>query len=481
MRAILRICLVAVAALALGQPASAQPVRNRLSVAIDSGTGMLQTPARIAFTESCTGVGFNPCLGNNLNPSAAQESCNACVRDTIRSSAACATSWNTSCADAYRVCIQNVTGQAVCSGVMTATSAVATRGDGSVELPGCDLDADAAADDSKIFQAKVAVRSAAVAVPDVEVALWRFAQVVGGGPCASAADCPRAPGGGSAFTCASFAGAARCVFDADLLDGPTTAGFEGQCDMFTHTGSPASFACSACDFQSTYDRAACEMFDLDRVRSGGASPLGGSTVQCYPVADPSHRYITYRGGCTGGDRLVDFPLGTTSNLAAIGTWLDHAQPAPASDVELRANGGSPVAALLRDQRAALLGTLAADPSATCRRYAIALVLDGPDNCEATTASEAAAAALQNLGFTPPGGAAVSGYAVPVHVFAFGVCPASDPNCADIQALDAVAASGGTRSAVRVGTDAELGAALGALAASLDVDTCVDGIFNDGFE
>jgi hypothetical protein len=477
-----RILLSMLVAFACAASAHAQ-TRNRLSIVIDSGVGMLQTPARVAFRESCHDAGFNPCTATG-NPSPAQETCNACVRDTISATPACASNWLSTCRTAYAACVATVTGQS-CDAIMSATTAIATRGDGSVELPGCDLDSNASADDSKLFQAKVAVQSTAAAVTDIEVALWRFAQVTGGQTCMSAAECPNVPGG--AFSCENFSGANRCVFDADVLDAATTPGFEGQCSPFTHTGSPSTFTCNACDITTSYDRVRCELLDLNQVRSGGRSPLGGgtATVQCYPAADPTHRFITYHGvgcGMAGGDRLVDFPPDPmSSNLAAIGAWLDHAQPAPATDVELRANGASPVAALLRDVRTTLLDTLAADASATCRRYAIALVLDGPDNCEPNSASVDAAVALQSLSFTPPGGQPVTGRAVPVHVFGFGECAIGEPNCADLLPLDAVAAAGGTGSAVRVATEAELATALGTLAMSLEVDTCVDALFADSFE
>lgn len=476
----------------LSTESPAQGVRNRISVLVDSSASMLQTPQQVTFVQSCLvgGTPWNPCTFTG-NPSAAQEACNACVRDTIRFRPTCggANIWSASCRTDYANCVAALTGQA-CSAVMSATEGVATRGDGSLEITGCDLDGSATADDSKLFKSKVAVRATATAVSGVEFSLWRFRQVVGGQACTTDAECPDSPGGSSILTCENVSGSNVCAFDADLLDGPTTAGFEGQCDAFTHTGSPASFSCAACDFSNSYDRTVCELYSLQEVRSGGASPLGGASVACFPSANPSHRFITYHGAVggagscdpSGGDRLVDFPPdSSTSNVASIASWLDHTQTAPAAPVELRANGGGPLAAMLRDLRVSLLATLATDVNTACRRYRVALVVDNTDNCESNAAAVTAAAALQDLGFTPPGGMPVSGYAVPVHVIGFGVCPAGTPNCAAIQALDAVAAAGATTSATRVSTEAELSAALAEIAASVNTDTCVESLFDDGFE
>jgi hypothetical protein len=467
---------------------AAQPTRNRISILVDSSGSMLQTPQKLSFSQSCTG--FNPCtfLGN---PTVAQEACNPCVSDTIRRDSTCASAWDASCQTGYAQCRTALTGLAGCTAGLQAFSAVATRGDGSLELPGCDLSGDGIADDSALFQAKIAVHATAAAASGVEFALWRFRQVIGGQSCTSDPQCPDTPGGQSVLTCENVAGSDICAFDADLLDGPTMPGFEGQCSVFTHTGSRADFACVTCDSTTSYERAACEFFQLGRVRVGSVSPLNGtSTVACFPQPNPTHRFITYHGAVSnagvcdpaGGDRLVDFPLtSASSNLSAIVEWLDHTQSVPAAPAELRANGGAPLAAMLRDLRSSLLTTLAADPNTPCRRYSAVLVVDGIDTCETNSAAVGAASALQDLSFTNPGGTLVSGFAVPVHVVAFGACPQGSPNCAAVAALDAVAAAGGTAGAFRVSTELELSLVLANLANVQDFDACTLGVFADGFE
>src|SRR5689334_8292239 len=82
------------AGLALARPAAAQPVKNRISVLVDSSGSMLLTPEIVTYTETCaTTAQWNPCNGNGTNPSAAQETCNSCVVDTINFTPSCATSW----------------------------------------------------------------------------------------------------------------------------------------------------------------------------------------------------------------------------------------------------------------------------------------------------------------------------------------------------------------------------------------------------
>src|SRR6185503_1435807 len=136
------------------------------------------------------------------------------------------------------------------------------------------------------------------------------------------------------------------------------------------------------------ERLLCEAYSLGAIRTGGPSPLTG-TVNCQ-LPSPDHPYLASHGAffnngaCdpSGGERLVDFPApGGGGNLAAIEAWIDHLQPNLGVDVELVAQGGSPVAAALRDVRTALLATLAADIRTPCRKYNVVLVLDGADTCE----------------------------------------------------------------------------------------------------
>ena len=152
----------------------------------------------------------------------------------------------------------------------------------------------------------------------VNFSLWRYSQVDGGQRCTGSPECAHTPAGLSVLECESVTANPGdfpvCAFDANRMDGPTSVGREGECNRFTFTGSPSTFNCNACDFSSTYDRASCMAWDLDRVRSGASSPLNGTTVTCFPAADPTHRFIFYYGAgvngavCdpSGGQRLADF-------------------------------------------------------------------------------------------------------------------------------------------------------------------------------
>jgi hypothetical protein len=324
------------------------------------------------------------------------------------------------------------------------------------------VDGDGLPNDSRLYQAKEALRAAA-ATATVELALWRWAQVEGGQACLNDAECPDTPGGLSRLTCEPAGGASRCVFDAATWLGSAA----GQCDPFTWNGAGPSFDCSQCtDALESTERRLCDAYALGRIKTGGPSPLAG-TVNCdLPTAD--HRFIATHGAAgacdpAGGDRLVDFPApGAGSNVAEIDAWIDHLQPSLASDVELKAQGGAPVAAALRDLRDALLATLAADSRTPCRDYKAVLVLDGADGCDAPAGAVTAAGALQDLSFTNPHGVLVTGFDVPVHVVGFAVCPPAQPNCQAAQDMNAIAAAGGTGAAVFASTQAELQAALEAL-------------------
>src|SRR6476646_3569620 len=66
---------------------------------------------------------------------------------------------------------------------------VRTHGDGSETDPGCDLDGNGQYDDSKLFQAKVALRETMTAFGSAEFSLSRYHQVELGQPCATPQQC----------------------------------------------------------------------------------------------------------------------------------------------------------------------------------------------------------------------------------------------------------------------------------------------------
>lgn len=460
--------------------AQTEPVRSRVAVIVDTSAAMRATPEMLTFTDSCsTGNAWNPCTFTT-NPSAAQETCNACVRDTIAFDSSCGGMgfWDAACRAAYATCVTALTGQA-CSPTLTATASITTRGDGSAAQPGCDLDGNDFSDDSRFFLVKEALAGVVVSHDDVELSLWRFRQVVGGQLCDASPACPDTPGGLSILECEdhdSNAGTqSRCVLDADRLDGPTAAGFEGQCSLESFTGSPAGFGCTTCDFANSYERAACELFDLDQVRTNGSSPLGGAVVSCYPLANPTHRFQREHGAqwnagaCdpTGGESLVAFPsTGFDDNRIDILEWIDHGQPDLTIHDELRADGLRPLAASLRDLRSSMVAELAADEASDCRPYRVVVVSAGSESCETVGDAVDAAGDLLGLG-------------LPVHVFGVGPCPATTPNCQARVDLDSIAAAGGTSAAIVVDDPLELAAALEvAISSSVLHETCGDGIDDD---
>ena len=75
--------------------------------------------------------------------------------------------------------------------------AVATHGDGSREHPGCDLDGNGRFDDSKMSQAKAALRETLVAFGGVEFSLARYRQSELGQACTSNAQCVQMQLGGN--------------------------------------------------------------------------------------------------------------------------------------------------------------------------------------------------------------------------------------------------------------------------------------------
>ncbi|RMH40293.1 MAG: hypothetical protein D6689_14195, partial [Deltaproteobacteria bacterium] len=180
----------------------------------------------------------------------------------------------------------------------------------------------------------------------------------------------------------------------------------------------------------------------DDVRVGGTSPLDGtSTVSC--PAPVTSRYVPFAGifdygsGCEplGGDKLVDFPATEfDDNYDQILAYINHTD---ADGAEIKAMGGTPIAASLRDIRADLVATtLPADARAACRNYSVVVLTDGGESCEAVQDAIDAAAALQGIDLG--GGVTID---VAVHVIGFAICPPGDPNCQTIQDLDAIADAG----------------------------------------
>jgi len=355
------------------------------------------------------------------------------------------------------------------------TSGVATRGDGSAEHPGCDVDGDGLANDSRIFQAKEALQTVFATFGEVEFALARFTQL-GTISCTVDADCPT-PGsaGFRPWSCEDGA----CQVAASLIGSD-----DGRCTQFGWRECDGTFDCDDCPAGGS--RNTCNSFDLDDICEGGTSPIGSATVDC--LSSPDDEFLSYLGGFNygggvlcdplGGDVVVSFPAtAEDDNYTELLSWIDHQQPLPfdgsaasLDDNELRALGGTPLAASLRDMEAFLAaggGPLDTDGAVDCRRYSVILLTDGIESCETVQAARDAATSLQSVAV--PGGGTIQ---VDTYVIGFAICPDSDPDCTTIQDLDSIAAAGGTTSAFRAANQLELQAALNQIVAdSLVAERC----------
>jgi hypothetical protein len=476
-----------VVALIVVADAHAQPVKPRISVMVDSSGSMLLTPEIVTTPETCVAQSWNGCVNTGLNPTLAQESCNACVAWTTRVRPACATAWTSGngCAGTYTNCYRFFYGStATCGQTLNLSEGVPTRGDGTALTPGCDVDGDGQANDSRMYQAKEAVNNVVATFGEVEFALWRYAQVEGGQSCATDASCPDTPGGSSVLTCENVAGANVCALDAANIGSAT-----GQCNMFTWNGADSTFACSQCsDAGGSAERLLCEAYQLDRIRTGGTSPLAG-TVNC-ALPSTSHPFMMNHGGCdpSGGERLVDFPAtGFDDNYAQIRQWIDHQQPNVSTDVEINAQGGTPIAASLRDMRTAIYNSARLDTRTPCRKHQVIFLTDGGESCETVADAVTAAGTFQNMSFTNAAGTVVPDYDVPVYVIGFAVCPPGQPNCQTRQDLNSIAAAGGTGTAILVNSQLELQLALAQIVASSvlaercnNLDDDCDGAIDEDF-
>ncbi|MBZ0233686.1 MAG: hypothetical protein K8M05_15270, partial [Deltaproteobacteria bacterium] len=452
--------------------ATAQPVKNRISVMVDSSGSMMLTPEIITFPETCTAVAFNGCSASG-NPSVAQESCNACTSWVSRVDTFCQTNWDSQCRSRYAACWRAFTGapSPQCGQLIGLSDGIPTRGDGSSLTPGCDVDGDGQANDSRMYQAKEALQDVTATFGEVEFSLWRYAQIEGGQTCASDASCPDTPGGLSVMTCENVGGTNRCAVDATILD--INASAVGQCDPFTWNGASSSWSCAQC-FESTgnIERAVCEAYQLHNIRTGGTSPLSGTVNCALPIE--SHPFILDHGGfsnngaCdpTGGEQLVSFPAtGFDDNYAQIFQYIDHQRPVLGTSVEITAQGGTPIAASLRDMRASIFANAQADTRTPCRKHTVVFLTDGGESCETVSAAVTAAQSFQNMSFTNAAGTFVADYDVPVYIIGFAICPPGNPNCQTRMDLNSIASAGGTGQAILVNNQLELQLALAQIVAN----------------
>jgi hypothetical protein len=195
------------------------------------------------------------------------------------------------------------------SGSMVETAGrVRTHGDGSELHPGCDNDGNGRYDDSKLYQAKIALAETMTAFGSAEFSLSRYHQTELGQPCLADADCR-----------AMNTGATHCR--------------GGRCAYEFPAGSVDYDECS------------------------GGTATGNGCIRCAdPANDPKH--VWYNGNvCCGpgdprsggfgmsADALVPFPGAGASNLPDLLMFLDGKEDFPdGTNRELRAGGATPIGA-----------------------------------------------------------------------------------------------------------------------------------------
>lgn len=461
------------------------PIKPRLAILVDTSGMMTRAPQWVTREANCLELtGFDPCTSSGRSLTSAMKSCNACVEDTVSFSTSCGNSWTNACARAYRQCLSALTGTTNCGATLSITTPAITRGDGSAEFPGCDVDGDGQANDSRIFQTKDVLTRFVGDYGELEFSLWRFKQLTAGQACASDSDCPKTAEGLAILTCVDGDGnpatTKQCAFDAAKLGAPQS---QGLCSTATWTGADTTFTCSQCDSQTSFDRAQCRAYGLDQIRSGGTSPVNGTVVTCQsPTAHPFMDHVgSFPNGAScspsGADEVVAFPVsGWDDNFRGSIAWLDGRMTN--DNDELRAIGGSPIAAALRDMATSLRNAETGSSTEACRPTSVVAVLGGSESCESASAAANAAAALHQL--TPT-------KTVPVYVVALSVCPPQQPNCQALLELDAVAAAGGTSRAFVVEDAAGIDAVLRQIADSslvrescAGIDTDCDGLVSETY-
>jgi MYXO-CTERM domain-containing protein len=346
---------------------------------------------------------------------------------------------------------------------------VRTHGDGSELHPGCDLDGNGLYDDSKIFQAKVALRDTMTAFGSAEFALTRYHQTELGQPCTTTQQCMLMNTG------------------ANVCQG-------GRCAYIVPSNSTDYNECT------------------------GGTATGNGCIRCAdPANDPSHVWVNGNTCCgdtdprsgnfgMSGDVLVSFPGAGATNLPQLLGWIDGKEDFPnGADRELRATGATPIGGSLiavrdwlgNDASAAGPGggILNRDPQIGCRGYNVILVTDGIEstNCVDSCGIDGprAAALLQHTctnaglwndftGRCERNGSPDGTQAVKVKTYIVGYT-INDPR------LNEVAVAGGTGTALLANDGAELTARLSDIvSASIPIEKCdcqdntCDGLVDESF-
>jgi hypothetical protein len=354
------------------------------------------------------------------------------------------------------------------SGSMVETPGrVRTHGDGSEDHPGCDLDGNGLYDDSKLFQAKAALRETMTAFGTAEFSLTRYHQSELGQPCTSNGQCMAMNTGANLCT------NGRCAYEV-----PSNSTDYNECSGGTATGN-GCIRCASPDTDST------------------TVWYNGNT--CCGSNDPRSN-----GFGMSGDVLVSFPGAGASNLPALLSWIDGKESFPqGGDKELRGTGATPIGGSLNAVRDWLsndaspvgpgAGILNRDAVIGCRGYNVILVTDGLEstNCEQSCGLNGADAA-ELLQHTCTNGGTWDQFAqrctggtgnsqqVKVKTYVVGYT-INDPR------LNAIAAAGGTTTALLANDGAELSARLSdIISASIPTEKCdcqdntCDGLVDESF-
>ncbi|MBA2699046.1 MAG: VWA domain-containing protein, partial [Nocardioidaceae bacterium] len=314
------------------------------------------------------------------------------------------------------------------SGSMLGTlGGVPTFGDGSIDHPGRDHNANMLADDSRLFKAKTALNQVIAGYPNIDFALARYHQDT------------------SVNRSCQLAHNFECNAICCSYDNPTG-----------NTPPAPNPACSV---------------------NGGTS---GNVVVL--KNSPGDECVNYAGNCGPPRRGADVVVGFGADINNHLMWLDGKETsfdasttegaycnfAGGGDCELRGTGPTPLANSLNAVEDYLTPIKACDVASTggCRKYNVILLTDGAESCQGNPV--AAATALRNKGIN-------------TYVVGFSTLPSESAQ------LNAIALAGGTQTAFLVGSDDALANALATIVSnSIVFETCnnldddCDTLVDEGF-
>ncbi|MCC6215685.1 MAG: hypothetical protein IT376_12545 [Polyangiaceae bacterium] len=282
-----------------------------------------------------------------------------------------------------------------------------TFGDGSLDFPGLDTNADtgaSAGNDSRLYIAKRAVAKVLAAFPENGYALARYYQDAG-----IARSCQTA----NWFECAQSC----CSYD-DPTDNVAPA-------------YPGHYPGNQCVLSDIYPGA-------------GYNHAGATANIQIGWATPSADCINYAGSCGPPRRGAQFLVGFDAPIGRYLSWLDGAETSfvgttvegdhcSGGDCELRGTGPTPLAGSLQAAESFLRPVVTCDGARDCRAYSVILLTDGAESCQGDPV--AAATALRT---------AVPGKDILTYVIGFSV------TAGERAQLNAIATAGGTNAGTFTG-------------------------------